>query len=89
MSIFMMGNVVILYIHVPRTGGTSIEEWFKKNGYAVDWVKGKQKAKHRLYAQHFHADLIEKFIRPDRPWQFSFMTVRHPVHRIISEWFTY
>ena len=38
MPLFTKGDRSVLYIHVPKTGGTSIEHFFLSNGYAAEYL---------------------------------------------------
>lgn len=78
----------ILFIHIPKTAGTSIETFFnmhhkgcffqKKHSIEIDGIK--------FCPQHLrYKDLKKRLDNIERFFSFSF--VRHPYDRIISEFF--
>lgn len=80
----------LLFIHVPKTGGSSIETIFRRNGYQVNYLDGKmgpQNLNHvrKCTPQHMHAELLNTTFRLDR-FDAIFMAVRHPVARLRSEY---
>jgi Sulfotransferase family len=92
MPIFEKGAFKILFIHIPKTGGTTIEETFVRNGFKMSYRRGGRYGKLNEFdrnngcsPQHMHADLLAKhFIRSD--FNYVFCTVRHPESRFLSEW---
>jgi hypothetical protein len=82
---FDKGN--ILFVHVPKTGGTSIELHLKQ--YAPRALfSTKLKDSKRSFpcsAQHFHGALLEELVPKDFVTH-SFMVVRHPLARLLSEY---
>lgn len=89
MPLFVKDGVSILYIHVPKTGGSSIEHFFLANGFRAEFLDFKPDFSFNDYRmcspQHMHAALLLALIRPER-MRYIFMTVRHPLSRIISEY---
>lgn len=81
----------ILYIHVPKTGGSYVEELMRNYG-PVSGVRVKDTfAGLPCSPQHFHAPLLEHVYSADRvdvdnPFDYVFMTVRHPIERMKSEY---
>lgn len=92
MPVLSVGGVRVLYIHVPKTAGTSVETLLRSYGP----ISGK-----RLHPpfdglpcspQHFHAELLEHVYALDEDrggrahdFDFVFMTVRDPMARYLSE----
>jgi hypothetical protein len=90
MPVFHKGRTKILYLHVPKTGGSAIEIFFEKNGYSVEYLdrSGGHEAMNmvrRCSPQHLHAAVLREILRLDR-FAFIFMTVRDPFARIVSEY---
>lgn len=87
MPIFVNGSGVrVFYAHVPKTGGTYVEDFFRKNGFSVKLWNGKPVESGLLITpQHFHRSLFEEFVNFDM-MRWSFITVRHPLDRLISEY---
>lgn len=76
----------VLYVHVPRTGGTYIEALFKTNGYEMAlWSPRPKKFGMVCAAQYFHRDLYRPLVDIDA-FAFRFMTVRHPLDRLLSQY---
>jgi hypothetical protein len=89
LPVFSRGDVTVLYVHVPRTGGTSVEKFFMHNGFTrlMHSRDGLRTVLRVLSCspQHYHADLLKGVFRLER-FDYTFMTVRHPVDRIKSEY---
>ena len=87
MPVFTKENQKILYVHVPKTAGSSVLSLFKENGYEVSYFDegSKNPYKGLCGAQHIHYNLIkEEFDLKDFTYIFSIY--RDPVERIISEY---
>lgn len=74
----------LLYLHVPKTGGTSIEAWMKTVGPLNLYAFGSPIA-FRCTPQHLRmSDIRELF--EDAFFDAIFMTVRNPYDRVESEY---
>ena len=88
MPIYTQGNLRLLHIHVPKTGGTSITEQFLTEGWTITYHNRLEAAKSTYYpepSQHLHYELLAKSKVFDSPFELVFMTCRHPFSRFISE----
>ena len=89
MPIFVRKACSVLYLHVPKTGGTAIEEFFARNQFRAAYLDtgGAQSLNRfrRCAPQHLHAEPIMATLRPAK-FDYVFMTVRHPLARIVSEY---
>jgi hypothetical protein len=89
MSVFIRDNLRVLYVHVPKTGGTAIEFFFEKNGFAASFVdrggEGSIVPMMKCSPQHLHAEQLQSIFNLGR-FSYSFMTVRNPVDRLLSEY---
>ena len=90
MTVFSRADKWILYVHVPKTGGTSIEGAFESSGWKLSYRegfgrKGEANWYRRCSPQHMHADQLEQVFRLDR-FDGIFMTVREPIARFQSEY---
>ena len=66
----------VLFIHIPKTGGSSIEAWLRSHGYTLDKINTwdgptNQHAPREVYSQWGHFD-------------YKFTVVREPLTRFIS-----
>lgn len=90
MPIFRKAGVALLYIHVPKTGGTSVEDLFINSGWEVDFldrgVPGWRilNEYRRCSPQHYHSDILSSVLRLET-FDHIFMTVREPEARFCSE----
>jgi hypothetical protein len=93
MPIYRIHNRNILFIHVPKTGGTSVEKFLETiaepglhnksrkllRDFSSGWLAPS------LAMQHFDRKLLEG-VFPNNFIDYAFMIVRHPVDRLISEY---
>lgn len=88
MPIFRKGGVSVLFVHVPKTAGSSIENLFRDSGWQVDLLDRngpKTLNQHRRCSpQHMHADALSRRLRLET-FQMIFMVVREPLARFRSE----
>ncbi len=79
-------NKNILFLHVPKCGGGSVEKFFRDNGF----IEELRCIDHRLRSyrcspQHWHAELLAPLINVDS-FDYIFSVVRNPIHRLVSEY---
>jgi hypothetical protein len=87
MPVFTNEDRRVLYIHTPKTGGTFIESCFKKSGYNISLLQNPKDpllGLRNCSPQHYHADIL-KAIFNLKKFSLVFVTVRHPVSRMLSE----
>ncbi|WP_082944244.1 sulfotransferase family 2 domain-containing protein [Mycolicibacterium elephantis] len=92
MPVLKAGGKRILYIHVPKTGGTSVEHLLRSYGGGVS-MYFPRRAGLPCPPQHFHAELLDRMFGmtggadgAEHEFDFIFMTVRHPISRLLSEY---
>ena len=94
MPIFRTINKDILFVHIPKAGGTSVEKFFHANQFAVlfiDHAGAKNQYMNSLNnltkcsPQHMHGDLLKSYFDLSK-FSSIFMMVRHPLDRIVSEY---
>ena len=86
MPIFQKDGKSILYIHVPKTGGSYIENLFKKNGFTMSYFDNSRDflSLRTCSPQHYHADILKQLFNVEK-FDYVFMSVRDPLKRHISE----
>jgi hypothetical protein len=89
MPIFVRDKQAVLYIHVPRTGGSAIATFFRNNGFGLHYIDTDGPASlnrwRRSSPQHMHAEQINATLRLGQ-FAYIFMTVRNPLDRLFSEY---
>jgi hypothetical protein len=84
MSFYFSSNHVIYHSHIPRTGGTSVQEWLNSEGMPVRGVSS-DKPPCALQHRHLSDDTLKQDIATYEPDVF-FAVIRHPVDRLKSLW---
>ena len=90
MPIFTREQRSVLFVHVPKTGGTSLERLLMGAGWDVGFratpkTHPDQIRLHRVSPQHYHAALLEQTLRLDR-FDAAFLVTREPLARFRSEY---
>ncbi|MFV0634367.1 sulfotransferase family 2 domain-containing protein [Demequina sp.] len=90
MPLLRKNGVALLFVHVPKTGGTSVENAFRDAGWDVDMLsrraaRGTENWYRRCSPQHLHAADLADTLRLERI-DASFCFVREPRRRLISEY---
>ena len=88
--IFTRDERALLFVHVPKTGGTTIERMLMRAGWEVGFratphTHPASIRLHRVSPQHYHAALLEQTLRIDR-FESTFLVVRDPLARFRSEY---
>jgi hypothetical protein len=84
MPIFRFQSRILLFVHIPKTGGTSVEKMLKDAGGIEAMRNSEQIPNLPCTPQHFHAEIVERLI-PDAFYDFAFTIVRNPYDRLVSE----
>lgn len=88
MPVFERNSDRVLFIHVPKTGGTSIEKLFVDNGWRMSFFDGGGERSInpvlKCSPQHFHAEMISSLFDVSA-FEAVFMLVREPSNRLVSE----
>ncbi|WP_084130467.1 sulfotransferase family 2 domain-containing protein [Demequina sp. NBRC 110055] len=90
MPIFRRDGVSILFVHIPKTGGSSVDDAFRDAGWSValhDGGGGRDSLNRlrRCSPQHQHAAILESTLHVDR-FDAIFTYVREPTRRVVSEY---
>lgn len=75
----------ILFVHIPKTGGTAMENWMRTLGALIGWNEHGQPKVLRCPPQHFTYDDLSH-IYPKAYFDYSFCIVRNPYDRLASEY---
>src|SRR5438045_277709 len=84
MPIFRFGDKILLFIHIPKTGGTSVEAMLKAGGGVEAMRHNAQITGLLCTPQHFHAEILSRLV-PEGFSDFTFTIVRNPFDRLVSE----
>lgn len=90
MPVFTGQDKKILFVHVPKTGGSSVERLFANSGFKLTFVDrkvGRDSSNwlRRCSPQHMHAEMLQLMFHLER-FDLIFMTVREPLARFRSEY---
>lgn len=90
MPIFRRNDQNILFVHIPKTGGTSLERTFVAAGFEMLYRDGETgpgsvNSLRTVPPQHMHAELLEQMFRLEQ-FDLIFMVTRHPLARFRSEY---
>lgn len=90
MPVFLKDDTKVLFIHVPKTGGTAVEHLFRNAGYEIRLRQtkansGAMQELRRCSPQHMHASLLREILRLPL-LDPVFMLVRDPIARFRSEY---
>ncbi len=83
MPLLRIGSKLLHFVHIPKTGGASIEHFALKIGKVGHFSTGKGALP--CSAQHMHAALYQA-LHIERMADWSFAIVRDPLKRLLSEY---
>jgi hypothetical protein len=88
--IFVKDDISVLFIHIPKTGGTSLGEGLLKSGWKRTFYQspGTEPDHYhliRVSQQHYHARLLRAALRVPK-FDLRFCMVRDPLARFRSEY---
>jgi hypothetical protein len=88
--VFSKPDRTVLFVHIPKAAGSTLEQMFVRSGWRVA-LRETQKTHPRLRPlrrcspQHYHAALLQELLRVDR-FDAIFTVTREPVSRFRSEY---
>jgi hypothetical protein len=85
MPIIQIDNKNILFIHIPKTGGASIEHFFRRSGKVTMFDGRPNNPDFYCSPQHFHLALLKRLL-PFNLFEYKFTVVRDPFMRLASEY---
>lgn len=83
MPILKCRDHLILFIHIPKTGGSSVEAYMREKG-PLSLHQSQPVAGIAIPPQHFHRDMLDCLF-DDPFFDHSFAVLRDPLARLISE----
>ncbi|MEL6433803.1 MAG: sulfotransferase family 2 domain-containing protein [Pseudomonadota bacterium] len=84
MPAFRIGDKLILFIHIPKAGGTSIKSWLASHAPENLYQKHRPEI-FPCVPQHFHGEVLDTLFAPGF-FDYSFCVTRNPYDRILSEY---
>lgn len=84
MPLARINGRILHFIHIPKTGGTALENYMKSVG-SVSLLDERNFGWSKCTAQHLHADLHLPLI-PDGFADATFGVIRDPLQRMLSEY---
>lgn len=75
----------VLFIHIPKTGGTSVEEWMTRRAPLNLWAPSMPPRPLKCTPQHLRQSDLNQMFAPGF-FDYAFTIVRHPYDRIASEY---
>jgi hypothetical protein len=85
MPLYQLNSRNLLFIHVPKTGGKSVEEFLKGLSGGQALFHPKKQDIFPCSPQHMHAEALAMLFG-NRFLDHSFMVVRNPYRRFVSEY---
>ncbi len=85
--IFYKDNRTIQFVHIPKTGGTSIRKLIQFGGWKKDEKRFFTKEAHYLKSHPHHTKDVYNKMNSDLDVEFTFTIVRNPIERMLSEIF--
>lgn len=85
MPIIEKGNTRILFVHIPKNGGTTIERWLGKTARLMFYDEYPPPI-YRVSPQHLPVSILKRLFG-DGWWHYSFALIRNPYARAESEYF--
>lgn len=82
MPLARIGAVTLFFVHIPKTGGTSVEAYLRAQGALA--LHGQGAGWSRVPLQHLHRDAYAEIV-PPAAYDHGFAIVRDPVERLLSE----
>lgn len=90
MPLYIKNEIQVLFIHIPKCGGTCVENNLTSSGWRQEFfigdIKKSKLSSIRVPPQHFHSTIIQE-IFDENKIDYILALVRNPFDRIKSEYF--
>lgn len=86
MTLFSCESGLYYFSHIPKSGGSTVEFALRKAGAKRALHYHKKLDYLQCNLQHMHAELFDTFV-PPQFYRKGFCVVRHPMSRLVSEYF--
>lgn len=89
MPIFSKEDVRVLFIHIPKTGGTALEYALRRLGWAESLIVHDRRSTlghFKITPQHFHESVLDQMLKWEG-FDLIFALSRHPFSRMKSEYY--
>ena len=89
MPVMVKNEAAVLFVHIPKCGGSSFEKGMEYRGWrellSIRGMGAAQLKFMRCSPQHMHAELLTRVVRPER-FDMVVTIVRNPLSRLRSEY---
>ena len=89
MPLFKKDNKTVLFIHIPKCAGTTIERAFEDAGWDIEFLVEPARRGHKDWSpcnpQHWHYEDLLKNVHNNYNIDYEFTVVRNPFQRLLSE----
>jgi len=85
MPVFSKNDVDLLFMHVPKCGGSSVEEMFFHSGWDMSYRNTRPSSYIKISPQHYHMEIAQSIFNFEK-FDFIFSVIRDPFDRLISEY---
>lgn len=89
MPLYLNEKQAILFLHIPKTAGTTIEFWLENSGKYEQLLFSQEKLEDlKATPQHLGYETLSQITNGlKRPLEYKFAIVRNPYDRLVSEFF--
>lgn len=85
MPIFKIDGDLVLFAHIPKTGGATVQSFFRNYTSVHMFDDRPQNPDFRCSPQHFHCEQL-KTLLPFDWYTYKFTIIRNPYTRLVSEY---
>jgi hypothetical protein len=85
MPLYRQADRIVFFIHIPKTGGSTVEEVLKARGARQALKYHKRQGFSQTTPQHMHREIFRNWVPPGF-YDYAFCLVRNPYSRMASEY---